>query len=212
MSKKPVTTTAIKPRTSTQGALLKNLNELPLTFAIGPAGTGKSYISTRVGCSLLQDGIVSKFIVTRPIIEAEEKLGFLPGTFRDKVAPYFLPIREIMIEHFGPVEFNRREQAGEIEFAPLAYMRGRTFKHCFVLLDEAQNTTRGQMKLFLTRLGEGARACVDGDTDQSDLPGPNGLDDALKKLKDIEGINCFQFSVAEVVRSDLVKKIIEAYA
>ena len=211
MSRKPQTTSTFKAQTPTQAGLLKNLSEHPLTFAVGPAGTGKTYIATRAACQALQNGRVVKIVVTRPVVSVEEELGSLPGTLQEKFAPFFAPVREIMIEHFGTAEFNRREQEGEIEIVPLAFMRGRTFRHSAVIFDEAQNSTRGQMKMFLTRLGEGAQVCVTGDLEQSDLPGPNGLEEALQKLSGIEGINCFTFSVGEVVRSELVKKIIEAY-
>jgi len=198
-------------RNEQQKQLINALRQFALTFAVGPAGVGKTYIAAKVACELFDEKEIDRIIVTRPVVEAEEHLGYLPGTLEDKFAPYFAPIKDILREHFGAPAFDRMLKSGQIEIAPLAYMRGRTFNRAMVLLDEAQNTTIGQMKLFLTRLGEFTRACVSGDPSQKDIKTPSGLTDALRRVGNIDEVRTVGFSTEDVVRSTLVQKIVKSY-
>jgi phosphate starvation-inducible PhoH-like protein len=193
--------------------LLSNA-ENALIFGVGPAGTGKTYLAVATGVAELQAGLRQRLIVTRPAVEAGEKLGFLPGTLEEKVDPYMLPIWDSLRELMGQEQMERRMQRGEIEVAPIAFMRGRTLKNAFVIVDEAQNTTIAQMKMVLTRLGRDSRMVVTGDPDQVDLPGSqgSGLKHALKILGDVEGIAVHRLTAADVVRHGLVSRIIDAYA
>jgi phosphate starvation-inducible protein PhoH and related proteins len=199
----------LTPRNASQKELLVGLENFQLTFAIGPAGTGKTYVSVTHACLLLKAGVINKIVVTRPMVEAEEHIGFLPGDANEKFAPYFAPIREIMDQHFPNVDQMVRNK--QIEIAPFAFMRGRTFNDAFVLLDEAQNTTPKQMKLFLTRLGDYSRVCVSGDLDQVDIEAPSGLLDAVERHANIPEVKIVEFDEADIVRSKLVKKIIANY-
>lgn len=199
----------LTPRNASQKDLLVGLQNFQLTFAIGPAGTGKTYLSVTHACELLKAEEIKKIVVTRPMVEAEEHIGFLPGDANEKFAPYFAPIREIMDQHFPNVDQMVRNK--QIEIAPFAFMRGRTFNDAFVLLDEAQNTTPKQMKLFLTRLGDYARVCVSGDLDQVDIEGPSGLLDAIERHQNIPEVKIVEFDENDIVRSKLVKKIIANY-
>ena len=185
-----------------------------LVFGVGPAGTGKTYLAVATGVAELNAGIRQRLIVTRPAVEAGEKLGFLPGTLEEKVDPYMLPIWDSLRELMGQEQMERRMARGEIEVAPIAFMRGRTLKNAFVIVDEAQNTTAAQMKMVLTRLGRDSRMVVTGDPDQVDLPGnqESGLKQALRILKDVEGISVQRLTAADVVRHGLVSRIIDAYA
>ena len=185
-----------------------------LVFGVGPAGTGKTYLAVATGVAELNSGIRQRLIVTRPAVEAGEKLGFLPGTLEEKVDPYMLPIWDSLRELMGQEQMERRMARGEIEVAPIAFMRGRTLKNAFVIVDEAQNTTAAQMKMVLTRLGRDSRMVVTGDPDQVDLPGnqESGLKQALRILKDVEGISVQRLTAADVVRHGLVSRIIDAYA
>ncbi|MDX1292842.1 MAG: PhoH family protein [Hyphomonas sp.] len=209
--KKPVT-----PQTRGQSGyidLLANPDNA-MIFGIGPAGTGKTFLAVAAGVSELLSGVRQRLIVTRPAVEAGEKLGFLPGTLEEKVDPYMLPIWDSLRELMGQEQMERRIARGEIEVAPLAFMRGRTLKNAFVIVDEAQNTTVPQMKMVLTRLGRDSRMVVTGDPGQVDLPGsqPSGLKHALQILSDVEGVNVHTLTAADVVRHGLVSRIIEAYA
>lgn len=199
----------LTPRNTSQKDLLVGLQNFQLTFAIGPAGTGKTYVSVTHACELLKAEEIKKIVVTRPMVEAEEHIGFLPGDANEKFAPYFAPIREIMDQHFPNVDQMVKNK--QIEIAPFAFMRGRTFNDAFVLLDEAQNTTPKQMKLFLTRLGDYARVCVSGDLDQVDIEGPSGLLDAIERHQNIPEVKIVEFDESDIVRSKLVKKIIANY-
>lgn len=206
----------IKPQTRGQARYLHQLTNLDngLVFGVGPAGTGKTFLAVAQGVSELLSGARSRLIVTRPAVEAGEKLGFLPGTLEEKVDPYMLPIWDSLRELMGQEQMERRLARGEIEVAPLAFMRGRTLKKAFVIVDEAQNTTVMQMKMVLTRLGRDSRMVVTGDPGQVDLPGhtKSGLRHAIEILGDVEGVNVSPLTGADVVRHGLVSKIIDAYA
>lgn len=185
-----------------------------LVFGVGPAGTGKTYLAVATGVAELNAGIRQRLIVTRPAVEAGEKLGFLPGTLEEKVDPYMLPIWDSLRELMGQEQMERRMARGEIEVAPIAFMRGRTLKNAFVIVDEAQNTTAAQMKMVLTRLGRDSRMVITGDPDQVDLSGnqESGLKQALRILANVEGISVQRLTAADVVRHGLVSRIIDAYA
>ncbi len=205
----------IRPQTRGQAKYLNLLSnaENGLVFGVGPAGTGKTFLAVAAGVSELLSGVRQRLIVTRPAVEAGEKLGFLPGTLEEKVDPYMLPIWDALRELMGQEQMERRMARGEIEVAPLAFMRGRTLKKAFVIVDEAQNTTTAQMKMVLTRLGRDSRMVVTGDPGQVDLPGnqPSGLKHALKVLDGVEGIHAARLTAADVVRHGLVSRIINAY-
>lgn len=206
----------IKPQTRGQAKYLHQLSDQAngLVFGVGPAGTGKTFLAVAQGVSELLSGARARLIVTRPAVEAGEKLGFLPGTLEEKVDPYMLPIWDSLRELMGQEQMERRLARGEIEVAPLAFMRGRTLKKAFVIVDEAQNTTVQQMKMVLTRLGRDSRMVVTGDPGQVDLPGQtlSGLKHAMQILTNVEGINISRLTGADVVRHGLVSKIIDAYA
>ncbi len=203
----------IVPKTPRQEAFIRQLQEETIIFGVGPAGTGKTFLATAYGASLLARGEVQRFIACRPAVEAGERLGFLPGDMNEKVDPYMQPIWDSLNMVLGRDEVERRRGSGEIEVAPLAFMRGRTLADAFVVIDEAQNATISQMKMLLTRLGERAKYAVTGDVTQSDLPRGqiSGLAHALKILKGIKGIQSTEFTVDDVVRHPLVGKIINAY-
>ncbi|GBF59187.1 PhoH-like protein [Candidatus Phycosocius bacilliformis] len=205
----------IKPRTPTQAIYLDALmgGEFDLVFGVGPAGTGKTFLAVAVGVAMLLEGRVSRVVVTRPAVEAGERLGFLPGDLEEKVDPYLQPIWDAFKMLLGAAQLERRKAAGEIEVAPLAFMRGRTLSDAFVIVDEAQNTTRMQMKMLLTRLGEGSRMAVNGDPSQIDLPraAESGLPHALRILRRVEGMKTVHFSAEDVVRHPLVGRIVAAY-
>lgn len=207
---------SVSAMTSGQAKYLKTLSnsENALVFGVGPAGTGKTYLAVATGVAELNAGLRQRLIVTRPAVEAGEKLGFLPGTLEEKVDPYMLPIWDSLRELMGQEQMERRMARGEIEVAPIAFMRGRTLKNAFVIVDEAQNTTGAQMKMVLTRLGRDSRMVVTGDPDQVDLPGSqeSGLKQALRILQNVEGIHVQRLTAADVVRHGLVSRIIDAYA
>jgi len=201
------------PRTFHQGLYLQGMEQADIAFGIGPAGTGKTFLAVAQALSEVLSKKRRKLVLTRPVVEAGESLGFLPGDLAQKLNPYLKPLYDAM-EALVPVEIlNRLEENRLIEIAPLAYMRGRSLRNCFIVLDEAQNTTKEQMKMFLTRLGEGSKAVITGDVTQIDLPRSNnsGLIHAVKILKDIEDIHFSYFSHRDVVRNPLVRKIIRAY-
>lgn len=203
----------IKPKTLGQAKYVKAINTHSIVFGIGPAGTGKTYLAVAMAVKEYKDKIVEKIILTRPAVEAGEKLGFLPGDLGAKVDPYLRPLYDALQEMFGTETYLRLIEKGVIEIAPLAYMRGRTLSNAFIILDEAQNTTREQMKMFLTRMGEGSRMVVTGDVTQIDLPNKNmsGLLDALNVLDDVQGISIIRLNGKDVVRHELVVRIVEAY-
>ena len=203
----------IVPRTSNQNTYFKLLNTKNIVIAVGPAGTGKTYVAVAKALSCLQEGKVNKIILSRPAVEAGEKLGFLPGDLKEKVDPFLRPIYDALYSMLPFEQVEKKILNNVIEIAPIAFMRGRTLEDCFIILDEAQNTTRTQMKMFLTRLGKNSQMVVVGDVTQIDLVSErdSGLKDAVKKLKKIDDIGFIELYEKDVVRHDLVKKIINAY-
>jgi len=202
----------VRAKTLGQKQYLEAIDEHTITFGIGPAGTGKTYLAVAKAVAALYGRQVSRIILTRPAVEAGERLGFLPGTLSEKIDPYLRPLFDALQEMLEPEATARLIQSGVIEVAPLAYMRGRTLNDSFVILDEAQNTTAEQMKMFLTRLGFGSKMVVTGDITQVDLPGgKSGLNLATKILADVEGLHVARLSSKDVVRHELVTRIVEAY-
>ncbi|MBI1364467.1 MAG: AAA family ATPase [Alphaproteobacteria bacterium] len=203
----------IGPRTPNQRAYLEALARADLVFGVGPAGTGKTYLAVAHAVGLLLSGAVERIILSRPAVEAGERIGFLPGDVKEKVDPYLRPLYDALHDMMHADYIERRIASADIEIAPLAFMRGRTLARAAVILDEAQNATIAQMKMFLTRLGEGAHMAVTGDPSQSDLPAgePSGLADALELLEGVEGVAVTRFAAGDVVRHPLVARIIDAY-
>ena len=203
----------IVPRSANQGLYMEALARNELIFALGPAGTGKTYLAVAQAVSQLITGSVDRLILSRPAVEAGERLGFLPGDMKEKVDPYLRPLYDALYDTLPAEQVERRIASGEIEIAPLAFMRGRTLANAFIILDEAQNTTIAQMKMFLTRFGEGSRMVICGDPKQVDLPQPgaSGLADAVERLEGIEGIAVSRFTTADVVRHPIVGRIVAAY-
>jgi phosphate starvation-inducible protein PhoH and related proteins len=203
----------ISARSANQAAYIRALREHELVFGLGPAGTGKTYLAVATAVDMMMSGTVERIVLSRPAVEAGERLGFLPGDLREKVDPYLRPLYDALYDMLPGEQVMKRLGSGEIEIAPLAFMRGRTLANAFVILDEAQNTTPVQMKMFLTRLGEHARMAVTGDLSQIDLPGGarSGLRDALDTLAGVEGIAAIEFTEADVVRHPLVARIVRAY-
>lgn len=203
----------IRPKTLGQKKYVDAIKKNSIVFGVGPAGTGKTYLAVALAVYALKNHEIDKIILTRPAVEAGEKLGFLPGDLSEKVDPYLRPLFDALQEMMGQDAYAKHIERGSIEIAPLAYMRGRTLSNSFIILDEAQNTTREQMKMFLTRMGENSRIVVTGDVTQIDLPKnvKSGLIDALDVLKDVEGIEIVRLSVKDVVRHELVTRIIQAY-
>jgi len=208
----------IQPKTMAQQLYMESLTDATITIGLGPAGTGKSYVSTYVAMKKLMNNEVSKVILTRPVVESGESLGFLPGTLEEKVHPYLLPLLDSLADHIGPMMLQKLMEEKRIEFAPLAYLRGRTFKNCFVILDEAQNTNIDQMKMFITRLGDGCQMVIDGDPSQSDLPSrdrngkriDSGLKWIVRKLRHCDdSIQICEFRKPDIVRHPLLTKIID---
>ncbi len=203
----------IYPRSATQAAYIQEMMKNELVFGLGPAGTGKTYLAVALAVSMMLEGKVDKIILSRPAVEAGENLGFLPGDLKEKVDPYLRPLYDALYEMLPAEQVDKKIAIGEIEIAPLAFMRGRTLSNAFIILDEAQNTTPMQMKMFLTRLGENSRMVVNGDLSQVDLPRGtiSGLRDALEVLKGTPNISSVRFSSTDVVRHGLVAKIVKAY-
>ncbi len=203
----------IAAKTAAQARYLDMLAKHELVFGTGPAGTGKTFLAVAHGAGLLLRGEVDRLVVTRPAVEAGERLGFLPGDMNEKVDPYMAPVWEALTDILGPEQLRRRRDKGEIEVAPIAFMRGRTLSHAFVIVDEAQNASRLQMKMVLTRLGEGARMAVTGDPSQVDLVnrGDSGLSHAVGLLEGVKGVAVARFAAADVVRHPLVERIVNAY-
>lgn len=203
----------ISARSPRQAAYLRTIDENEMVFGVGPAGTGKTYLAVAKAVERLIQGDVDRIILTRPAVEAGEQLGFLPGDMQEKVDPYLRPLYDALHDMMPRDQVAKRMESGEIEVAPLAFMRGRTLAHAFVILDEAQNTTAVQMKMFLTRLGENARMVVTGDLSQVDLPRGvrSGLRDALEIVSGLDGIASVTFTEEDVVRHPLVSKIVRAY-
>lgn len=203
----------IYPRSATQAQYIQEMLKNELVFGLGPAGTGKTYLAVALAVSMMLEGNIDKIILSRPAVEAGENLGFLPGDLKEKVDPYLRPLYDALYEMLPAEQVDKKLALGEIEIAPLAFMRGRTLSNAFIILDEAQNTTPMQMKMFLTRLGENSRMVVNGDLSQVDLPRGvvSGLRDALHTLKDVDNISSVTFSANDVVRHGLVAKIVKAY-
>lgn len=203
----------IKPKTLGQKKYVDSIRERMITFGIGPAGTGKTYLAMAMAIAAFQREDVSRIILTRPAIEAGEKLGFLPGDLQSKIDPYLRPLYDALYEIMGAENYQRNSEKGLIEVAPLAYMRGRTLDNAFIILDEAQNTTPAQMKMFLTRIGFGSKAVITGDATQKDLApdAESGLDVAVKVLKSVDEIGICHLTGKDVVRHPLVQKIVNAY-
>ena len=203
----------VQPKTLGQKEYVDLIRNNDITFGIGPAGTGKTYLAVAMAVRAFKNDEVSRIILTRPAVEAGESLGFLPGDIKDKVDPYLRPLYDALFDMLGADRFNKYLERGTIEVAPLAFMRGRTLDNAFIILDEAQNTTPEQMKMFLTRLGFGSKAVVTGDITQTDLPNSkkSGLVQATKILANVSGIGSIQLSEKDVVRHELVQRIIRAY-
>jgi phosphate starvation-inducible PhoH-like protein len=203
----------VTPRTPTQAAYLRAIDDHELVIGEGPAGTGKTYLAVAKAVERLVRGEVDRIILSRPAVEAGEQLGFLPGSMREKVDPYLRPLYDALYDMLPAPQVAKRLESGEIEVAPLAFMRGRTLTNAFAILDEAQNTTAVQMKMFLTRLGEGSRMVVTGDLSQVDLPRGirSGLRHAMETLTGVEGVSFVEFTDADVVRHPLVSRIVRAY-
>jgi phosphate starvation-inducible PhoH-like protein len=204
----------IAPRSKTQIDYMRALIRDDVIFALGPAGTGKTYLAVAQAVAQLMNGSVQRLILSRPAVEAGERLGFLPGDMKEKVDPYLRPLYDALYDCMPPEQVERRMASGEIEVAPIAFMRGRTLADAFVILDEAQNTTPAQMKMFLTRFGQNSRMVICGDPRQVDLPGGvagSGLADAVRRLEGVDGIGTVRFGVADVVRHPIVGRIVEAY-
>lgn len=204
---------SIAPRSPNQEAYVRTILDNEMVFGLGPAGTGKTYLAVAVGVSMFLEGTVERLIFCRPAVEAGERLGFLPGDMKDKVDPYLRPIYDALHDML-PYDFMMKKiETGDIEIAPLAFMRGRTLSNAFVIVDEAQNTTTTQMKMLLTRLGESSRMVINGDLSQTDLPVgvKSGLRDATEILEDVEDIKFIKFGKDDVIRHKLVSKIVNAY-
>ena len=204
---------AVGPRSPGQATYMEALAAHEMVFGVGPAGTGKTYLAVAQAVAMLQAGKVDRIVLSRPAVEAGERLGFLPGDMKEKVDPYLRPLYDALHDMMPGDQVTRRITSGEIEVAPLAFMRGRTLAHCYAILDEAQNTTAAQMKMFLTRMGEGTRMVVTGDLTQVDLPTGtrSGLRDALDTVEGVQGIGVVRFTARDVVRHPMVARIVEAY-
>jgi phosphate starvation-inducible protein PhoH and related proteins len=203
----------VTARSPMQSAYVQALQHVDLVFGVGPAGTGKTYLAVAYAAQCLERGQVDRIVLSRPAVEAGERLGFLPGDMREKVDPYLRPLYDALYDVLPQAKVERDLDTGVIEIAPLAFMRGRTLAHSFVILDEAQNTTSMQMKMFLTRIGEGSKMVVTGDPSQIDLPPGqrSGLEEAVGLLTGVRGIEAIRFTSADVVRRDLVARIVDAY-
>ena len=204
----------IKPKTIVQKDYIKTIQACPVTIGVGPAGTGKTYLAVAAAVAAFREKEVSRIILTRPAVEAGERLGFLPGDLQSKVDPYLRPLYDALFDMLGPETYQKYLEKGNIEVAPLAYMRGRTLDDSFIILDEAQNTSREQMKMFLTRMGFGSKVVITGDVTQIDLPSdkPSGLKEAMRVLDGVEGVGICRLTQNDVVRHIMVQRIIEAYA
>jgi phosphate starvation-inducible PhoH-like protein len=203
----------VTPRTQGQARYIQSIRDHDITFAVGPAGTGKTYLAVAVAVEALKHHQIRKIVLVRPAVEAGESLGFLPGDLHAKINPYLRPLLDALIEMIDYDQMKRYMEQDVIEVVPLAYMRGRTLNEAFIILDEAQNTTIAQMKMFLTRMGQGSKIVISGDTTQIDLPRPSasGLIDALGRLRDIPGVNIVQLHKTDIVRHRLVQDIVRAY-
>lgn len=208
MTKKRNTGLTLVAKTKRQTELIDSISDFPVTFAIGSAGGGKTYIATAKAVEYVNYRLVERIIVVRPAV-ATEDLGFLPGDMKEKLDPYLLPIWDAVIDVAGREQFVEMQQSGQLHVAPLAFMRGRTFNNSFIILDEAQNTTKEQMKMFLTRFGENVKVVITGDLSQSDIPGTNGLQWAIEQLAECRSVNIVKFVRREVVRSALTRDLLQ---
>ncbi len=208
---RPIAKRPIEPLTENQKRYINAIKNFVLIFGTGPAGAGKTWVCAALAAQALEEKRISKIIITRPAVEAGEHLGFLPGELEEKFDPYLQPFKDVLIERLGKSQTEYAIKVGKIEAAPLAYMRGRTFKDAFVILDEAQNTTLAQMKMFLTRIGHDCKVVVNGDISQKDIHGKSGLADAVKRLAFIPSVKHIEFERSDIVRSGLVQEIVEAY-
>ena len=204
----------VKPKTLGQKEYVDSVMNNTVTIGVGPAGTGKTYLAVAAAVAAFREKQINRIILTRPAVEAGERLGFLPGDLQSKVDPYLRPLYDALFDMLGAETYQKYLERGNIEVAPLAYMRGRTLDDSFIILDEAQNTSREQMKMFLTRMGFGSKVVITGDITQIDLPGdkPSGLKEAMKVLKGVEGVGICELTQQDVVRHVMVQRIIEAYA
>ena len=204
----------VKPKTIGQKEYVNAIMKQTVTIGVGPAGTGKTYLAVAAAVAAFRDKQVNRIILTRPAVEAGERLGFLPGDLQSKVDPYLRPLYDALFDMLGAETYQKYLERGNIEVAPLAYMRGRTLDDSFIILDEAQNTSREQMKMFLTRMGFGSKVVITGDVTQIDLPADkvSGLKEAMKVLRDVEGVAVCKLTKEDVVRHEMVQRIIEAYA
>ena len=198
--------------TASQAKYGKSIEDNVITFGVGPAGTGKSYVAIAMACDMLKDKQIDKIVITRPAVEAGENFGFLPGEIEEKYAPYLDPFRDIMNERLGKSHVEYLIKHKRIEAKPLAFMRGITLKNCWAILDEAQNTSPSQMKLFLTRIGENCKVIVDGDCEQKDIKTISGLSDAINRFQNTRKVGIVEFGVEDIVRSGIVRDVIRAYA
>lgn len=201
----------IEARTGNQKRYMSAIKSFMVTLGLGPAGTGKTYIAGSLACEYLMDRKYDRIVITRPAVEAEEELGFLPGEVEDKYAPYIAPFRDVLDERLGKSHVDNLLKLGRIQAQPFAYMRGRTFKNAVVILDEAQNATPKQMKLFLTRIGENCKVIINGDETQKDIRGLSGLEDAAARLAWIPSVKVIRFNKSDVVRSGFVGDVLDAY-
>ena len=201
----------LQAKTRAQKDLIRSIHDNTVTVGVGPAGTGKTYVFGAMAADALRDRRTEKVFITRPAVEAGESLGFLPGELDEKFEPYFRPFRDVLHERMGKGNADYLIRQGRIEAIPIAYLRGMTFKDCWVILDEAQNTTPKQMKLFLTRIGENCKVLINGDIEQMDITGVSGLEDACNRLQTVDGFNVVRFEQEDIVRSGFVQQVVEAY-
>jgi len=202
----------LKPKTKNQSEYIRSIAECDVTICTGPAGSGKTSVSVGMACEYLAGNKVEKIIITRPVVETSARgLGFLPGTFSEKMHPYLVPILDEMKLYMNPTDISKHRNSGEIEICPLEYMRGRNFHNCFMILDESQNITHEQLKMFLTRIGQNSKAVVNGDVRQSDLPQNlrGALTDCAKKLEGLEGVGIITLDETDIVRSNIISKILD---
>lgn len=203
----------LEARNEAQGQMIATIKSKRVTFVTGPAGTGKTFVATSLACELLEEGLIERLVITRPMVGCEEEMGFLPGTEAEKYAPWLGPFFDVLEGKLGKKKVETYLKYGKIVAAPLMMMRGSTFRNAFVILDEAQNTTEGQMKMFLTRLGNGSKVVIDGDLEQNDLPSnkTSGLADAVRRMKGSSQFGMVEFDVEDITRDPLVRDIVLAY-